>query len=203
MTFDFDNVHVASHQFYDNNFNENAIKVLPGEYYATKERKLIVTVLGSCVSVCLRDPMTGVGGMNHFLLPTDEREDSGMLTASARYGVYAMEILINHLMKLGARKEDLQAKIFGGANVLPGMPNSKVGEKNAEFVRLYLSKEHIEVYSSDLQGAQPRKVFFFTDTGKVLIKKLKTAHIAPLVNRESVYQTDISSHTKTGDIDLF
>ncbi|WP_438463856.1 chemoreceptor glutamine deamidase CheD [Marinomonas sp. PE14-40] len=203
MTFDFDNVHVATHQFYDNNFNENAIKVLPGEYYATKERKLIVTVLGSCVSVCLRDPMTGVGGMNHFLLPTDEREDSDMLTASARYGVYAMEILINHLMKLGARKEYLQAKIFGGANVLPGMPNSKVGEKNSEFVRLYLSKEHIEVYSSDLQGAQPRKVFFFTDTGKVLIKKLKTAHIAPLVNRESVYQTDISSHTKTGDIDLF
>lgn len=203
MSFDFDNVHIASHQFYDSNFHENAIKVLPGEYYATRERKLIVTVLGSCISVCLRDPVMGVGGMNHFLLPTDERDESNMLTASARYGVYAMEILINHLMKLGAKKELLQAKIFGGANVLPGMPNSKVGEKNTEFVRLYLSREHIEVYSSDLQGAQPRKVFFFTDTGKVLIKKLKSAHIAPLVNRESIYQTGISGQSKIGEIDLF
>lgn len=203
MSFDFDNVHVATHQFYDSYFNENAIKVLPGEYFATKERKLIVTVLGSCVSVCLRDPIAGVGGMNHFLLPMDERGTPDLVAASARYGVYAMEILINHLMKLGAKKENLQAKVFGGANVLPGMPNSKVGTKNSEFVRLYLSKEHIEIYSSDLQGVQPRKVFFFTDSGKVLIKKLKTAHIAPLLNRETIYQSDISDHTRAGDIDLF
>lgn len=203
MSFDFNNVHVATHQFYDSHFHENAIKVLPGEYYATNERKLIVTVLGSCVSVCLRDPVTGIGGMNHFLLPEDERGSPDILASSARYGVYAMEILINHLMKLGARKEYLQAKIFGGANVLPGMPSSSVGDKNSEFVRLYLSKEHIEVYSSDLLGAQPRKVFFFTDTGKVMIKKLKSAHIAPLVNREHIYQSDISGNTKSGEIDLF
>ena len=201
--FDFNNVHVASHAYHDTHFQENAMKILPGEYFATKENSLIVTVLGSCVSVCLWDPLSSIGGMNHFLLPHDGREDNGVLSASARYGVYAMEILINHLMKLGANRDTLQAKVFGGANVLPSVSTSTVGDKNTEFVKHYLSMEQINIAASDLSGSHPRKVYFFTGSGKVMIKKLKLTQDSHLIERETSYRSRIGSASSSGEIDLF
>jgi chemotaxis protein CheD len=176
---------------------------LPGEYYVTADDKLIVTVLGSCVAVCLRDKTLGVGGMNHFLLPNDGSQQTGLLTESARYGIYAMELLVNHLLKMGANRSQLEAKVFGGGNVLPGMSINNVGQRNAEFVLDYLDNENIPVGAKDLLGDYPRKVYFFPDTGKVLVKKIKSIHNSTIMDRESEYRMRVKYTPSSGDIELF
>lgn len=202
MNFD-NNVHLAPNTYYDRHFDKDAVKILPGEYYVTKGDKLIVTVLGSCVAVCLRDKVSGVGGMNHFLLPNDGSNQTGLLTESARYGVYAMELLINHLLKLGANRSRLEAKVFGGGNVLRGMTINNVGERNAEFVLDYLHNEEIPIYAQDLLGEFPRKVYFFPDTGKVMVRKIKSIHNTTIMDRESEYRMRVKYTPKSGDVELF
>ena len=152
------NEHLAPNRYFDKNFNTDAVKILPGEYFATKNSTLIVTVLGSCVSVCLRDPTTRAVGMNHFMLPSN-KDELNFNSESARYGVYAMEVLINHLMKLGATKNRLEAKVFGGGNVLKQFKICNIGEQNVEFVQEYLKTENIKVVAEDLLGDYPRKVY--------------------------------------------
>ncbi len=159
--FDTDNIHVAPNRYFDRHFEREAVKILPGEYFATKSDTLIVTVLGSCVSACIRDRVNGIAGMNHFLLPNDGSGQDNILSESARYGAYAMEILINHLIKLGSRREHLEAKVFGGGNVLKGFTTINVGERNAEFVLEYLKLERIPVIAQDLIDVYTRKVYFF------------------------------------------
>ena len=203
MGFDFDNEHIAPNLYYDRNFNKDAVKILPGEYYVTTGDKLIVTVLGSCVAVCLRDKLTRFGGMNHFLLPSDNTNDTGLLGESARYGVYAMEILINHLLKVGANRNRFEAKVFGGGNVLRGLTLNNVGQRNAEFVLNYLENENIPVVAQDLLDEFPRKVYFFPDTGKVMVRKLKTVHNSTIIDRESEYRLRMKYAKKSGDVDLF
>lgn len=201
---DFDNnVHLAPNSYYDRHFDKEAVKILPGEYYVTKGDKLIVTVLGSCVAVCLRDKVSCVGGMNHFLLPNDGSNQSGLLTESARYGVYAMELLINHLLKLGANRNRLEAKVFGGGNVLRGMTVNNVGERNAEFVLDYLRNEEIPIFAQDLLGEYPRKVYFFSDTGKVMVRKIKSIHNTTILDRESEYRMRVKYTPKSGGVELF
>ncbi|GGY63116.1 putative chemoreceptor glutamine deamidase CheD 1 [Cellvibrio zantedeschiae] len=202
MKFD-DNEHLAPTTYYDRHFEKDAVKILPGEYYVTKSDKLIVTVLGSCVAVCLRDKINNCGGMNHFLLPNDGSVETGLLTESARYGVYAMEILINHLLKLGAQRNRLEAKVFGGGNVLPGMTINNVGQRNAEFVLDYLHNESIPVVAKDLLDQFPRKVYFFSHTGKVMVKKLKSVHNTTIMDRESEYRMRVKYTPKSGEVDLF
>ncbi len=197
------NVHLAPNIYHDRHFERQAVKILPGEYYVTTGDKLIVTVLGSCVAVCLRDKYTGIGGMNHFLLPNDGNADSGLLTESARYGVYAMELLINHLLKMGANRSRFEAKVFGGGNVLRGMTVNNVGQRNAEFVLDYLQVEQIPVVARDLLGEFPRKVYFFPDTGQVLVKKIKTLHNSTITDRESEYRMRVKFTPKSGDVELF
>jgi chemotaxis protein CheD len=174
-------------RYYDRHFECDAVKILPGEYYATTDDTLIVTVLGSCVSVCLRDPVLNIGGMNHFLLPTDDSTTISSVSESARYGVYAMELLINQMFKLGADKRRLEAKIFGGGNVLRGLTLSNVGQRNAEFVVDYLKSESIPIIASDLLDEYPRKVYFFPETGKVLVRKIKSLHNSTIMDRESEF----------------
>lgn len=203
MTFDLNNEHLAPNRYYDRHFDCDAVKICPGEYYATQDDTLIVTVLGSCVSVCLRDPVMKVAGMNHFLLPNDGSDSRGLVSESARYGVYAMEILINHLLKLGARRSSLEAKVFGGGNVLRGLTSNNVGERNAEFVLEYLKTEQIPLLVSDLLDQYPRKVYFFPDTGKVKVRKIKTLHNSTIIDRESEYRMRVRQTPQSGDVDLF
>ena len=130
---------LATNLYYDQDFGCEAAKILPGEYYFTNKPMLIVTVLGSCVAACIRDRVSGIGGMNHFMLPDAGSEDGSPSSASMRYGAYAMEVLINQLLKAGARRENLDAKVFGGGNVLRGFTAINVGERNAQFVRELLA----------------------------------------------------------------
>jgi chemotaxis protein CheD len=183
----------------DRHFDIDAAKIGPGEYYITQRNMVIVTVLGSCVSVCLRDPVARVGGMNHFMLP--ERDIEGPLSASARYGAYAMEILINQLFALGARRERLEAKVFGAARVLPGI--SDIGERNAAFATKYLKRESIRVLAEDLGSDEPCKIYFFAQTGRVLLKRLKSLRNDTIVKRERDYAKRLDSISRGGSADLF
>lgn len=194
--------HLAPNRYFDKNFNCDAVKILPGEYFATNDPTMIVTVLGSCVSVCLRDPITRIAGMNHFLLPAN-KDELNFNSDSARYGVYAMEVLINHLMKLGAVKHRMEAKVFGGGNVLKQLRSNSVGEQNSAFVLEYLDAENIPISAQDLLGEFPRKVYFFPLTGEVKVRKLKSLHNTTIIDRESEYRVKVSQTPSAGDVDLF
>lgn len=192
--------HLAGNRYFDRNFEIEAVKVLPGEYYVTTTNVLLVTVLGSCVSACIRDREKGIGGMNHFMLAGG---DSNSLSASARYGTYAMEILVNHLLKLGARRDRLEAKVFGGGRVMEKLTTSNVGERNAQFVIDYLDTEDIPVVAQDLLDVHPRKVYFFPDSGRVLVKKLMRMHNDTLARREKEYAERLTEAPVAGEIELF
>lgn len=192
----------ATNVYYDRTFDCQAAKILPGEYYFTNKDMLIVTVLGSCVSACIRDRVTGLGGMNHFMLP-DGGGDGSPVSASARYGTYAMEILINDLLKGGAKRDNLEAKVFGGGAVLKGFTAINVGERNAAFVQNFLKNERIRIVAEDLNDIYPRKVYFFPRTGKVLVKKLMQTHNDTLVKRETEYASRLKKQPVAGDVELF
>ena len=198
-----DNEHIATNVYYDRTFDCEAAKILPGEYYFTQKDMLIVTVLGSCVSACIRDRVTGLGGMNHFMLPDGGADQNSPVSASARYGTYAMEILINSLLKSGARRDNLEAKVFGGGAVLKGFTAMNVGERNAAFVQSFLRNERIRVVAEDLNDVYPRKVYFFPRTGKVLVKKLMQTQNDTLAKRELDYASRLKKAPVGGPIDLF
>lgn len=193
--------HLAGNRYFDRKFAAEAVKVLPGEYYVTATNMLMVTVLGSCVSACIRDREQGIGGMNHFMLAG--AADVGSISSSARYGTYAMEILINHLMKLGARKSSLEAKVFGGGRVMESLASSNVGERNARFVIDFLNAEGIRLAARDLLDVHPRKVYFFPQSGRVLVKKLVRLHNDTLIRRESEYAARLAEAPVAGEIELF
>ena len=193
--------HLAGNRYFDRQFEVEAVKVLPGEYYVTATDMVLVTVLGSCVSACVRDREKGVGGMNHFMLA--DSADSSAVSSSARYGTYAMEILINHLMKMGARKSDLEAKVFGGGRVMASLTSSQVGERNSRFVLDFLATEGITVAAKDLLDVYPRKVYFFPGSGRVLVKKLVRMHNDTVMRREKEYADRLTEAPVAGDIELF
>ena len=193
----------ATNVYYDRTFDCDAAKILPGEYYYTGRDMLIVTVLGSCVSACIRDRVSGLGGMNHFMLPDGGGDANNPVSASMRYGTYAMEVLINELLKSGARRENMEAKVFGGGAVLRGFTAINVGERNASFVMNYLKTEKIRVLAEDLNDIYPRKVYFFPRTGKVLVKKLMQTHNDTLAKRELDYASRLKVQPVGGAIDLF
>jgi chemotaxis protein CheD len=195
--------HFATNVYYDRTFDCDAAKILPGEFYFTGKDMLIVTVLGSCVSACIRDRVSGVGGMNHFMLPDGGENSDNPVSASMRYGTYAMEVLINELQKAGAKRENMEAKVFGGGNVLRGFTTINVGERNAKFVLAYLKTERMRVIAEDLNDIYPRKVYFFPKTGKVLVKKLKVEHNDTLKRRELDYASRLKASSVSGDVDLF
>ncbi|MFD1121269.1 chemoreceptor glutamine deamidase CheD [Methylophilus flavus] len=195
---------IANTLYFDRTFNCDAAKISPGEYYYTDKDMLIVTVLGSCVSACIRDTRSGIGGMNHFMLPESGSADrDSPVSESMRYGTYAMEVLINQLLRNGARRENLEAKIFGGGNVLRSFTTNNVGDRNAAFVKQYLKDEGIKVTGEDLLDIYPRKVYYFPKTGKVLVKKLKQLNNYTLVKREQAYSSKLKTNDVGGDIDLF
>lgn len=189
----------ASFFYADHHFHHNAVKVLPGEYFVANENMVIMTVLGSCIAACLWDSRTRVGGMNHFMLP-----DGDLADASGRYGSYAMELLINEMLKLGARRETMQAKIFGGAQVMHNFTTMNVGERNTNFVLNYLHTERIPIVSEDVLDIYPRKVVFFPVTGKAMVKRLAHAHPEALVAQEvRGNAATVARSTAGGSVDLF
>ncbi|WP_042880777.1 chemoreceptor glutamine deamidase CheD [Cupriavidus necator] len=175
---------LATRTYFDREFGRQAVKLLPNEYYVTREDMVLTTVLGSCVAACIRDETAGVGGMNHFMLPDDDFGGGGggggggsggadrMLSASMRYGSYALEVLINELLKMGARRERLEAKVFGGGAVLANMTTLNIGDRNADFVLRYLKAEEIRVAAQDLRGPHARRVSYFPTGGLALVRRL-------------------------------
>ncbi len=157
---------------YMENFRKNVKIIDAGEFYATNKDEGIAAVLGSCISVCIYDEDTGVGGMNHFLIPGDFIDEEIFLSPTARFGMYAMELLLGELIKLDIDRGKLKAKIFGGANL--GDSSLKIGENNIKFIKTFLKMEGIPTQSTDLGGKVARKIFFFPKTGRVLVKKIKT-----------------------------
>ena len=190
-------------RYFDREFQVDAVKILPGQYHVSAGRDAITTVLGSCVSTCLWDPVAHIGGMNHFMLPGDAAAPGAAWTASARLGVYAMEVLLNQMAKLGADRRRLVAKVFGGARVLAGFDKLDVGAKNAEFVLAFLKTEGIPLAAQDLQDVHPRKIYFFPDTGKVQVKRLNLAREDAVQRREREYFKQVSQSAAGGDVEIF
>ncbi|OGB15740.1 MAG: chemotaxis protein CheD [Burkholderiales bacterium RIFCSPLOWO2_12_67_14] len=188
----------AAFFFHDPHFGHDAVKVLPGEYFVTADEMLIMTVLGSCIAACIWDPQARVGGMNHFMLPEGGADTSG------RYGSYAMELLINEMMKLGARRESMQAKVFGGGQVMHNFTSLNVGERNTRFVLDYLQTERIAIVSKDVLDIHPRKVCYFPASGKAMVKRLAHSHPDTLETQERKGSAAVvAKATSGGSIDLF
>ena len=178
-----------------------AAKILPGEYYVTLRGELITTVLGSCVSACIRDRRLGIGGMNHFMLPHSDRSDGWVASAATRYGSFAMESLINAILKNGGRREYLEVKVFGGGRILAQMTD--VGASNIDFVRRFIAMESLQLLAEDLGGPHPRKVVYFPDSGRARVKKLKALHNETLIRRELDYRERLVEEPVEGEIELF
>jgi chemotaxis protein CheD len=193
-------------RFWEPDTRRWTVKILPGEYYVTRSDEAITTVLGSCISACIRDPVANVGGMNHFMLPEDNavRDTSAPdapVVLSTRYGSHAMESLINDLLKLGARRGRLQIKVFGGGRVLSSMTD--IGARNIEFVLSYLNLERLPVDAQDVGGEQPRKVIYFPTDGKVRVRKLRPIENRGISDREKLYMDSLRAKDQGGDIELF
>ena len=188
---------------YDNKLNATVAKILPGEYYATGENEYITTTLGSCVSACLWDPLVHFGGMNHFMLPDagEGRAEVGAASDAARYGSFAMEHLINAILKAGGRRERLRAKIVGGGNVLQISTN--IGGRNIDFVREYLTNEGIQIVGEDVGGRCGRQVRFHPLTGAAAVKPLASTESRSVIAEEGSYKTNIEHRPATGEVELF
>jgi chemotaxis protein CheD len=195
-------------RFWDPQLDSWNVKILPGEYYVTRGEEAISTVLGSCISACIRDPLKNVGGMNHFMLPEDASTGPNnwldpAIGLATRYGSYAMESLINDLLKLGATRERLEIKVFGGGRVLSGVTD--VGARNIAFVRGYLQLEEYRIVAEDLGGTQPRKVIYFPATGRVRVRRLRPVENRIISHHEQLYLASIGTAAAAagGDVELF
>lgn len=190
----------ASFFFFDAHFKSEAVKILPGEYFVYNEDLLIMTTLGSCIAVCLWDRQAKIGGMNHFMLP----DSGGNGQDSGRYGSYAMELLINELLKLGASRLTLEAKVFGGGAVISGMNSINVGERNTAFVMEYLKTERIPIVSKDVLDIYPRKVCFLPYSGKAMVKRLAPSNPEALIQQDRLAAQKVAPvSTSGGSIDIF
>jgi chemotaxis protein CheD len=192
----------GSDRYYNKIARATFVKIFSGDCYSTnKPGEVLVTVLGSCIACCMRDPIAKVGGMNHFLLP----DGSNALEAPNRYGAYAMEQLINDMLKKGAMKSRLEIKVFGGGNVIKS--SAMIGDKNVNFVREYLKQEDLRISQEDLGGTSPRRIHYYPESGKVMMRKINREDELRKVEREeSQYHKKIiinANKETEGDIELF
>ena len=189
----------AAHEAY-------AARLLPGEYYVTKNDEGVYTTLGSCISACIRDRVSGIGGMNHFMLPASALADkdnwrSTSMSEATRYGNFAMEHLINEILKNGGQKQNLEVKLFGGGRIMANMTD--VGMRNITFVHDYLKTEGLKAVSEDLGDVFPRMVVYFPATGKVRVKRLRSLHTNTIAAQEAQYLETIKEKPVSGDVELF
>lgn len=186
-------------RFYDAKEDIDVVKIFSGDWYVTRKEEMLATILGSCVAACVRDPVARIGGMNHFLLPGDE--NSTAVSEGARYGVFAMESLINGILSAGGRKDRLEVKVFGGGNVINN--SQRIGSRNAAFIRQFLQREGIPAHSEDLEGDFPRRVHYFPQTGRVMVRKLKRREDMAVVEEEARYKREVTAKPIEGNIELF
>lgn len=186
----------------DMRFPHEIAVIMPGEYFVSQDPMVVYTVLGSCISVCIRDTVAKIGGMNHFMLaaPSNNIEDDHW-GASARYGSYAMEVLLNELLSRGGMKSRLEVKVFGGGKIYEGL--NDVGAKNAAWALEYLEREGIQPVKADVGDICPRKVYYFTESGRVLLKKLDPVQRQAIAQEEQRYQHDLVQEAIGGDVTLF
>ena len=183
-------------------------RIKPGEYYVTRHNEGILTVLGSCISACVRDRASKIGGMNHFMPPSSPSDPTTWsatgLGAATRYGNYAMEHLINEVLKNaknGCKRENLEVKIFGGCRAIEAMAD--IGKRNILFVRDYLEIERLQVAVEDVGDIYPRTVVYFPATGLVRVRRLKTMHVSAIAAQEQKYMAVVTEQPVTGAIELF
>ncbi len=190
-------------RFYHKQHQVHMIKVLPGGVYCSGSPEIISTGLGSCVAACMWDPDHHVGGMNHFLLPFDNINEerhwhaNEIMSTASRYGNHAMEILINQLLNLGARRERLRLKLFGGAQMMGYQ--SLIGEKNVEFVMSYVEREQLQLDAYDLGGLEPRRIMFDPLNGRAWLKRIPFAEISHLRHEEERYAHELGAQTHQTD----
>jgi chemotaxis protein CheD len=194
------------HRAWDRRNDRWAARILPGEYFVTRSDEIITTVLGSCISACIRDPVRRVGGMNHFMLPEDMTQGSSnwldpSVGLATRYGSFAMESLINDLMKLGARRDRLEVKLAGGGRILASMTD--VGERNIQFARNWLSLEGLKIAGEDVGDSYPRRIQYFPSTGRVLMFRLPSLDYGAVVSREKEYLSNLQQTPAGNDVELF
>lgn len=193
---------VAGRRIHDAASNLWMVKIFPGEFYITDNPdEMLVTVLGSCVSACIRHPASGIGGMNHFMLPQQHSNGWGGDLESTRFGNFAMEKLINELIKAGAARDELEIKVFGGGNVTDA--SNPIGTSNAEFVLRFLADEGLSCAAKDLGGRQPRRIHYYPSTGKVIRRLLGGSDSSTILREEGEYARSLSKQKATGDVELF
>jgi chemotaxis protein CheD len=193
----------STRRYRDPRFDAIAVKVFPGEHFVTADPdEMLVTILGSCVTACIRDPLAGIGGMNHFMLP--EAMGGGWDTASGsmRYGNVAMERLINDILIQGGIRQRLEIKVFGGGNVMKGA-TSNIGHRNADFVETYLMAENLPIAAHHLRGNLPRRVHYFPSTGRVMLLELQRSEQEAVVRSEGLYKSKIQVEPISGSAELF
>ncbi|GAB1456996.1 hypothetical protein MASR2M48_23040 [Spirochaetota bacterium] len=184
-------------------FEQNVITIHPGEYFASTDDVIISTLLGSCVSVAFWDRHLKMGGLNHFMLPDDLENNDMTRSQSAKYGMYAIELLYNELFKAGSKKRDLVAKVFGGASVLmPRSASAKIPKDNIAFALAYLQKENIPIIANDTGGILPRRIYLFAQSGKVLLKRI-VGPMAGSVERAELEYLDRIRRADARDATLF
>ena len=183
---------LAPEGYFDDRFNIDAIKITPGQYYVTRKDIMIVTVLGTCVGACIRDRVRGIGGMNHFMLADWGRDAANPASKAAQHGLYAMDKLIDQLLKKGARPDWLEAKIFGGSDLLREINAVDMGQVNSAFLRNYLENRGIRVVADSTGGAYPRKVYFFPRSGEVMVRTLTKANNTTILDREKAYKVRLN-----------
>lgn len=191
-------------RYYDQNLEMTVVKLMTGDCYVTAEpREMLVTILGSCISVCARDPVAKIGGMNHFLLPGSMKSGvvKGDAGYSTRFGAFAMEELINGILKLGGHKDRMEIKVFGGGNVINN--SAMIGSKNANFAKEFLKMEGFKIAAEDVCGEYPRRIHYFPDTGKVMMRKLQRKEDFRIVEEEKKYQQKIGDKKPKTEVELF
>ncbi|BFT32337.1 chemoreceptor glutamine deamidase CheD [Alteromonas sp. D210916BOD_24] len=182
--------------YFDNRLKVDAIKLLPGQFYVTGSNKVLVTILGSCVAACILDVEKQIGGMNHFMLPDTTISNDANMDTHTKYGISAMDTLIEELVNAGARRDKLVAKVFGGGQVLPSFVQQDIGRVNAEFVLEYLKCVNISLVSSDLMSNYARKIYFFPSSGSVYMKRIRDFHNATLHERETTHRVLLTEQAK-------
>lgn len=185
-------------KIFDPKFNATITYIIQGEYYIGTNSDIVSTTLGSCVAVCLFDKENKIGAMNHYMLPEPAIENDSIQFEKAKYGINAMEMMINEMLKKGANRNNLKAKIFGGANMFKAGSSLKaeVGRQNVDFANKYLKMENIQILSEDVLKDHARKIYFDTAFGNVKLYRIGDSATRELEQKEQDFKRSIIDLSK-------